>query len=80
DEGPHRNVLLRRPVYNLRMSDRPRVYSEQEASEIVKRAAELAEAKAANTYKSGITKAELERIAAEMGVPLEALDQAIRES
>lgn len=62
------------------MADRPRVYSEQEASEIVKRAAELTESKAANTYKSGITKAELERIAAEMGVPLDALDQAIRES
>lgn len=62
------------------MSDRPRVYSEQEASEIVKRAAELAESKAQNTYKSGITRAELERIAGEMGVPIEALHQAIRES
>jgi len=62
------------------MSDRPRVYSEQEASEIVKRAAELAETKATNSYKSGITRAELERIASEMGVPIDALNEAIRES
>ncbi|MES1228018.1 MAG: hypothetical protein ABUL72_05060 [Armatimonadota bacterium] len=62
------------------MPDRPKVYSEQEASDIVRRAAELAEAKAANSYKSGITRDELERIASEMGVPLEALDQAINES
>ena len=62
------------------MPDRPKVYSEQEASEIVRRAAELAEAKTANSYKSGITRDELERIASEMGVPLDALDQAIDES
>ena len=62
------------------MPERPKVYSEQEASEIVRRAAELAEAKASNAYRSGITRDELERIASEMGVPLDALDQAISES
>lgn len=61
------------------MPESHRVYSEQEASEIVKRASEIAEAKSANTYRSGITRDELTRIAGEMGVPPEALAQAIDE-
>jgi hypothetical protein len=57
------------------------IFSEQEASEIVRRAIELHEKAAGEPiYTPGITKAELERIASEVGVSPQFLEQAIRET
>lgn len=57
------------------MSDR--LFSEQEATQIVQLAASLQEAKGDELYKPGVTKAELERIAQEVGVSKTMLDEAI---
>lgn len=56
------------------------LFSEQEAGEIIRRASEITEASSAADYKPGITQEELEKIAKEVGVPIEALQQAIREA
>jgi hypothetical protein len=55
-----------------------RVFSEQEVAEILKRAVVIAENQSA-TYTPGITLAEVERIAAEAGVPVAAVRQALAE-
>jgi hypothetical protein len=55
-----------------------RVFSEQEVAEILKRAVVIAETQSP-TYTPGITLAEVERIAAEAGVPVAAVRQALAE-
>lgn len=55
-----------------------RVYSEQEASEILQRAVLLAE-QSKGGYTPGVTADELRRIAAEAGLPPEALEAALLE-
>jgi hypothetical protein len=57
-----------------------RVFSEQEVSQIIQRAVEIAEQQPAPGYTPGITLEELEKIAAEVGVEPKALAQAIREA
>lgn len=63
------------------MSDPKRVFSEQEVADIVQRAAKLQEesATSAKAYKPGVSRAELERAASEVGIAPEFLDLAIRE-
>lgn len=58
-----------------------RVFSEQEVSEIIRRAAELQEGSASSSseYRPGVTREELERAAAEVGVSPQFLQQAIQE-
>lgn len=56
------------------------MFSEQEASKIIQRAVELSEQQTSGQYSPGITRAELEKIAAEVGVSVEVLDKAIRET
>lgn len=56
-----------------------RVYSEQEVAAIIKRAVELTEQEGTK-YQPGVTREELLKIAEEVGVPIAALEQAIRES
>ncbi len=63
----------------MNMAQEP-VFSEQEATKIIQRAVELSEQQAAGKYQSGITRAELEKIASEVGVSVDALDKAIQES
>lgn len=64
------------------MKDMPQdpVFSEQEASKIIQRAVELSEQQGAGQYTPGITRAELEKIAAEVGVSADVLDRAIRDT
>jgi hypothetical protein len=57
-----------------------RVFSEQEVSDILRRAVELTESGSENAYIPGITENELLRIAGEVGVDPEALRRAILES
>lgn len=61
------------------MAKRARVFSEQEAAEIVQRAVELQESspKLEHGYTPGITLEELHRVAAEVGVQPEFLEQAL---
>jgi hypothetical protein len=63
------------------MSRDGRVFSEQEVGEIVQRAAELQERSPERglSYTPGVTREQLERVAAEVGVEPEFLEQAIRE-
>lgn len=56
------------------------MFSEQEASKIIQRAVELSEQQTSGQYAPGITRAELEKIAAEVGVSIDVLDKAIRET
>ena len=57
------------------------VFSEQEVTQIIRRAAELsAKAPESPTYTPGITRSELEKIASEIGVDPKSLQQAILES
>jgi hypothetical protein len=57
-----------------------RVYSEQEASEILQKAAKMQEAQAVGPdYTPGITFDELQRIAAEAGIDPKVLQQALAE-
>lgn len=57
-----------------------RVFSEQEVGQIIRRAVQLTEEDAAPSYKAGVTKHELEKIAKEVGVSPEALQRAILEA
>jgi hypothetical protein len=57
-----------------------RVFSEQEAAAIIRRAAEITEAAGAHDYMAGVTATELERIAAEVGISPQALAQALSEA
>jgi len=57
-----------------------RVFSEQEATKIIQRAVELTEQSSSQSYKAGVTRAELERIAAEVGVSADALARAISDA
>jgi hypothetical protein len=57
-----------------------RVFSEQEATKIIQRAVELTEQSSSQSYKAGVTREELERIAAEVGVSADALARAISEA
>jgi hypothetical protein len=63
------------------MSDDRRVFSEQDVGDIVRRAAELQEQSSERslTYKPGITREQLERVAQEVGVDAEFLHKAISE-
>lgn len=65
-----------------RRHDRPlpqaNMFSEQEVGAIIRRAVELTEEQG-SAYQPGVTKEELRRIAEDVGVPLEALERAIRE-
>lgn len=65
--------------YNEAMANEP-VFSEQEASKIIQRAVELSEQQSTGKYQSGVTRTELEKIASEVGVSVDVLDKAIRES
>jgi hypothetical protein len=62
-------------------SDDDHVFSEQEVGEIVQRAAKLQETSAERglSYTPGVTREQLERVAAEVGVEREFLDRAISE-
>lgn len=60
--------------------DKERVFSEQEVAQIIKRAAEITEEGAEPTYVPGVTREELEKIAAEVGVSASALERAINEA
>ena len=57
-----------------------RVFSEQEVSQILRRAVQISEEDSSQAYVPGITQSELERIAAEVGVDAEALSRAILEA
>lgn len=59
---------------------KPRVFSEQEVTQILRRAVELSEEGSASAYTPGVTREELERIAREVGVSTEALRRAIDEA
>lgn len=62
------------------MTERNRVYSEQEASEILQKAAKMQEAEGGGPdYTPGITLDELVRIAAEAGIDPKVLERAIAE-
>ncbi len=65
-----------------RRHDRPvpqaNMFSEQEVGAIIRRAVELTEEEG-TSYQPGVTQEELRRIAEDVGVPLEALERAIRE-
>lgn len=55
-----------------------RMYSEQEVAAILRRAIELTEQEGAK-YQPGVTREELMRVAEDVGVPLQALEQALLE-
>lgn len=57
-----------------------RVFSEQEVSDILRRAVELTEQGPDREYVPGVTEAELSRIAEEVGVSADALRRAILEA
>jgi hypothetical protein len=60
------------------LTERNRVYSEQEASEILQKAAKLQEAQIVGPdYTPGVTLDELRRIAEEAGIDPKVLDQAL---
>lgn len=63
------------------MTPEKRVFSEKEASDIVRRAAVLHEQaqESASPYTPGVTREELERIAKEVGIDVAFLDRAILE-
>jgi hypothetical protein len=62
------------------MDQKSRVFSEQEVSEILKRATTLQESSGQGpTYQPGVTRDELLRAAQEMGVSPQFLEQAIKE-
>ncbi len=63
------------------MTPDKRVFSEKEASEIVRRAAQLHEQalESASPYKPGVTREELERIAIEVGIDPTYIERAILE-
>ena len=60
--------------------EKEHVFSEQEVSQIIHRAAQLTEEGAETTYVPGVTREELEKIAVEVGVSASALDRAINEA
>ena len=70
----HEQVPLQQAMAN------ERIFSEQEVSEILRRAVELTEQGAERDYVPGVTEAELLRIAEEVGVAPEALRRAILEA
>lgn len=57
-----------------------RVFSEQEVTDIIRRAVELTEAEPEPQYRSGVTGTELEAIAREVGISPDALRRAISEA
>lgn len=59
------------------MSSEKRVYSEQETSAILQKAAKMQEASAEGAYTPGITHDELERIAAEAGIDPKYVNKAL---
>ncbi len=59
------------------MPQQEEVFSEQEATTIIRRAVELQEESAAGSYVPGISREELARIAAEVGVEPRFLEEAI---
>lgn len=62
------------------MSEKKKVFSEKEATEIVRRAVELQEEQQSEAYTPGITSEQLADIAKEVGVDPKFLDQALREA
>lgn len=59
--------------------EQERVFSEQEVEQILRRAVELTEQATASTYRPGVTRDELEKIAGEVGVSPDALLRALSE-
>jgi hypothetical protein len=59
------------------MSANKRVFSEQETSQILQRAAKLQEASTVGDYTPGVTRDELERIAAEAGIDPKYVSKAL---
>jgi hypothetical protein len=57
-----------------------RVFSEQEVTEIIRRAVQITEEGTDKAYVPGVTQSELERIAGEVGVAPDALRRAILEA
>lgn len=64
----------------IRAMAQERVFSEQEVGQIIRRAVEIAEEGSGQAYTPGVTRPELEKIAAEVGVSPEALARAILEA
>lgn len=62
------------------MAEERKVFSEQEVAAVVRRAVELQEAAGAETYQPGVTVAELERVAQELGIDPVHLQRAISET
>ncbi len=60
------------------MSDSKRVFSDQEAADVLKRAARLQEERGESAYAPGVTHEELVRIAIEAGIDPENIEAAIR--
>ena len=56
-----------------------KLFSETEASDIIRRTAEIADASSLDQFTPSLTRSDLYRIAFELGLPQDALDQAIRE-
>lgn len=76
-------VLLRRDrprVWQNAFMPEHRLFSEEEAAQIIRRAVEISDQELQATFRPGITPQELERIAAEVGVSASALAQALRET
>jgi hypothetical protein len=61
------------------MSPQKRVFSEQETSEVLQKAAKLQEAASDAAYTPGITRSELDRIASEAGIDTKFVEQALGE-
>ncbi|MCW5935744.1 MAG: hypothetical protein KIT11_00360 [Fimbriimonadaceae bacterium] len=61
------------------MASHREIFSESEAGEIVQRAVELQETTRAQEYTPGVTREELAKIASEVGIDMDYLEQAIRE-
>jgi hypothetical protein len=59
------------------MSADKHVFSEQETSQILQKAARLQEASSEDTYRPGVTREELERIAAEAGIDPKFVGKAL---
>lgn len=62
------------------MPEERKVFSEREVAAVVRRAVELQEAASAETYQPGVTAAELERVAQELGIDPAHLQRAIKEA
>jgi hypothetical protein len=71
---------IARSSYTIFVSDERKVFSEQEVTAVVRRAVELQESAGKESYTPGVTAAELERVAKELGIEAKYLQQAISEA